>query len=439
MSTKRYKVIALNGITIGDATYAKDSIVPLTDLGAKYFLLNKQIALADEQAPVGTPGGPSEDDVTIDVKINNFGKTVSLAKFIEMFPDLEGPQGDVGPRGFNGSKGDKGDKGDIGQGITLKGAVDSTLYLPEGASDGDTWLSRDNGHGWAWSGGQWVDIGPFRGPPGDRGPAGPVGLPGIQGFQGPQGIQGPVGPKGDKGDPGPQGIQGIQGPRGDQGIQGPIGPKGDQGIQGPAGPIGTPPASGVTFVATTNVAASNVQDAIAELDAEKAPVNHTHAAAQISDATDIGKTLLKSTDAAAARNALGGAAAKNIATTSEVRNNTNAGLVQVDAAYAAAQWVDLGNISGAVTINCNNGFRFKGVLVGNVAISFSNVKDGKPIELDLIQDATGGRTVSWSGGVIWANNTAPSVTTTGGQHALFFSGIGLWDNATVSAAAWKFG
>jgi hypothetical protein len=101
--------------------------------------------------------------------------------------------------------------------------------------------------------------------------------------------------------------------------------------------------------------------------------------------------------------------------------------------------VDLGNISGAVTINCNNGFRFKGVLVGNVAISFSNVKDGKPIELDLIQDATGGRTVSWSGGVIWANNTAPSVTTTGGQHALFFSGIGLWDNATVSAAAWKFG
>jgi hypothetical protein len=31
------------------------------------------------------------------------------------------------------------------------------------------------------------------------------------------------------------------------------------------------------------------------------------------------------------------------------------------------------------------------------------------------------------------------VTTTGGQHALFFSGIGLWDNATVSAAAWKFG
>lgn len=437
MSTLRYKVIALNGITIGDATYAKDSIVPLTDLGAKYFLLNNQIVLAETQAP-GVPGGPSEDDVKIDVKINNFGRTISLAKFIELFPDVQGPQGEIGPRGFTGPKGDKGDKGDIGQGITLKGAVDSTLFLPEDASDGDTWLSRDSGHGFAWSGGQWVDIGPFRGPTGDRGPAGPVGLPGVQGLQGPQGIQGVQGPKGDKGDPGPQGIQGIQGPKGDQGVQGPLGPKGDQGIQGPPGPLGTPPASGVTFIGGGNVGASNVQDAIVELDNEKAPVNHSHTAAQISDASTVGKAVLTAGDAATARNALGGAAAKNIASSAELRNNTNAGLVEVDVAYDAAKWVDLGNITGAVTINCNNGFRFKGVLAGNVTITFSNVKDGKNIELDLIQDATGNRTVSWAGGVIWANGTAPSVTTTANAHALFFSGVGLWDNATISAAAWKF-
>jgi hypothetical protein len=30
------------------------------------------------------------------------------------------------------------------------------------------------------------------------------------------------------------------------------------------------------------------------------------------------------------------------------------------------------------------------------------------------------------------------VTTAANNHALFFSGVGLWDNATVSAAAWKF-
>lgn len=145
-------------------------------------------------------------------------------------------------------------------------------------------------------------------------------------------------------------------------------------------------------------------------------------------------------DASAARTnlGLGNVAVKNAALVSQIRNNTNGNVITVDGAYSASQWVDLGNISGAVAINCDNGFRFRGIMVGNCTFSFTNVKDGKPIELDLIQDATGSRTASWSG-VVWANGVAPSVSTAANNHALYFSGIGLWDNASVSAVAWKFG
>lgn len=135
------------------------------------------------------------------------------------------------------------------------------------------------------------------GPMGPIGPVGPQGAQGIQGVpgadltvpgpQGPQGIQGIQGPPGaDSTVPGPQGPQGIQGnvgPQGPQGPQGNIGPQGPpgadstvpgpqgpqgiQGIQGPAGPGS--PASSVVFTPAGNIAASNVQAAIVELDNEK--------------------------------------------------------------------------------------------------------------------------------------------------------------------------
>ncbi|MHC2250005.1 hypothetical protein [Bradyrhizobium elkanii] len=194
MSTSRYRVISLSGITIGTDFYDVNSIVTLTPGGAKYFLLNKQIALADGQPPVGVPGGPSEDDVKIEIYINNIGKTVSLTQLRDMFPSFKGDQGDQGVRGPAGPQGARGPQGDVGRGIRLAGIVATAFDLPPVAAEGnDVYLAQDSSHGWAWSNGAWIDIGPFRGPEGKAGPAGP------------KGEAGPRGPQGDKGEPGDPG------------------------------------------------------------------------------------------------------------------------------------------------------------------------------------------------------------------------------------------
>jgi len=196
MSTSRYRVISLSGITIGTDFYDVNSIVTLTPGGAKYFLLNKQIALADGQPPVGVPGGPSEDDVKIEIYINNIGKTVSLTQLRDMFPSFKGDPGEQGLRGPAGAQGARGPQGDVGRGIRLAGIVATVFDLPPAAAEGnDVYLAQDTGHGWAWTNGAWIDIGPFRGPEGKTGPAGP------KGEAGPQGPAGEQGPPGDPGDP----------------------------------------------------------------------------------------------------------------------------------------------------------------------------------------------------------------------------------------------
>lgn len=196
MSTLRYRVITPSGIHIGEEFYDLNAILSLTAIGAKYLLLNKQIALASEQAPVGEPGEPSEDDVTIDVTFGTQTIAVSLTKFRSLFPSIKGDKGDQGiqgPVGSRGLKGDKGEKGNDGRGIALAGVVATSADLPTSSDSGDLYVAQDTAHGWAFIAGIWVDIGEFKGPKGDQGPIGP------------QGIRGQVGEKGDKGDPGDPG------------------------------------------------------------------------------------------------------------------------------------------------------------------------------------------------------------------------------------------
>jgi len=73
---------------------------------------------------------------------------------------------------------------------------------------------------------------------------------------------------------------------------------------------------------------------------------------------------------------------------------------------------DNGNLTGAVTIDCKKGTRQKGTLTGNVTITISNPSEGEALELFLLQDATGGRTISFSTTIIWQDNVTPTFTTT---------------------------
>ncbi|GAA0008033.1 hypothetical protein ACVMGC_003524 [Bradyrhizobium barranii subsp. barranii] len=120
---------------------------------------------------------------------------------------------------------------------------------------------------------------------------------------------------------------------------------------------------------------------------------------------------------------LGSVSTKNIATTAELRNNTNAGAVTVDAAWAAADYVDLGNVSGTVTLDGNNGSRFRMVLVGAVTFTQVNFKKGQPLDLLIFQDPTGGRTISWQTYWLWPNGTVPAIATAGNAVALIYSGV----------------
>lgn len=114
-------------------------------------------------------------------------------------------------------KGDKGDKGDTGQGLEIKGKVDTTSQLPATASEGDGYLVGEELY--VRVNNAWKDCGQI------QGPAGKDGKDGATGPQGPQG------PKGDTGAIGPRGPQGIQGPKGDTGATGATGPAGKDGTQ----------------------------------------------------------------------------------------------------------------------------------------------------------------------------------------------------------------
>ena len=175
----------------------------------------------------------------------------------------KGDTGDVGPQGVKGDTGPQGPAGVDGRGVTIKGSVATAALLPTvGVTDGDGWITQDNGHLHVYGSSVWTDVGVIVGPKGDQGPqgdtgpqgvAGPQGIQGIQGekgdkgdtgaqgLQGIPGLQGLPGDKGDKGDTGaqgPQGIQGLKGDTGDTGLQGPQGLKGDTGATGAAGAAG---------------------------------------------------------------------------------------------------------------------------------------------------------------------------------------------------------
>jgi hypothetical protein len=134
---------------------------------------------------------------------------------------------------------------------------------------------------------------------------------------------------------------------------------------------------------------------------------------------------------------LGGAATKALATTAELRANTNANVITTDKAWDASKWQSLGNISGSVTIDASTGCRFYGTLTGNVTIDVSNLKDGQPLEIILVQDATGSRTVGWASKFKWPGAQVPGVTTNANTIAVVASCEGTWDASIVIGAGWK--
>lgn len=136
---------------------------------------------------------------------------------------------------------------------------------------------------------------------------------------------------------------------------------------------------------------------------------------------------------------LGAAAALAAAVAADIRANSGNALIGIDKAWEAAGWVNLGNVSGSVTINLNTGSCFYGTMTGNItALSFSNGKSGQPFAIELWQDGAGGRTVSYTAGkFLFPNNSAPTISTVANTLAVLISGKVKASGTAAHAVGWK--
>jgi hypothetical protein len=65
-----------------------------------------------------------------------------------------------------------------------------------------------------------------------------------------------------------------------------------------------------------------------------------------------------------------------------------------------------------ITFDASVGNRHTVTLAGSRTLAIANVTPGQKIELTLVQDGTGSRTVTWFSGIKWAGGSAPTLTTT---------------------------
>ncbi len=179
--------------------------------------------------PTGVTGPQGEVGMTERITI---GKVITAdssynAKIIERRNGLEHILDFIIPKGKDGEKGEIGATGPAGTSVNILGSFQSVAELEENhptGNSGDGYLIDSNLYVWSDEDGNWIDVGPIRGPEGVQGP---------EGEPGPQGEQGPKGDKGEQGEPGIQGPKGDKGDPGEPGPQGSPGPKGDKGATGP--------------------------------------------------------------------------------------------------------------------------------------------------------------------------------------------------------------
>ena len=77
---------------------------------------------------------------------------------------------------------------------------------------------------------------------------------------------------------------------------------------------------------------------------------------------------------------------------------------------AAGTELDNGNVTGAFSIDFSKNVSQKLTLTGNSTLTFLNAVAGNTYVLKMVQDATGGRTVTWPASVKWSGGTAPTLS-----------------------------
>jgi hypothetical protein len=144
------------------------------------------------------------------------------------------------------------------------------------------------------------------------------------------------------------------------------------------------------------------------------------------------------TDAAVARTnlGLGDVAVKTVASVAEIRTGNTSKVPTVADAWSAGAFVTGGNTgSGSLVVDCNNGSRFHFLQTGNVALSFANPKNGQVMDIVFQQDATGGRTVSFAGNILFPDGIVPPQITAPSNYSFVFSAV--FNGSYWLATGWK--
>jgi len=159
-------------------------------------------------------------------------------------------------------------------------------------------------------------------------------------------------------------------------------------------------------------------------DARYSQLGHTHTASQISDSTATGRSVLTAATAADARTAIGAG----------VGDVTLGGGQSITGkvVYAFGSQVDAGNSGTTKTINFASGQKQLMTLTGNCTVTFSFPGVGN-YQLILKQDATGNRTVTWSGVSLFVGSaSAPAINTAANGFTIvsvFWDGSAAWLSA----------
>ncbi len=120
---------------------------------------------------------------------------------------------------------------------------------------------------------------------------------------------------------------------------------------------------------------------------------------------------------------LGGMATKAEANVSEIAIGTANKGMSVDKVWEASKMINLGNISGSYQFDGNLGSKFYATVNGNLVVDVKNMKQGQSIFIVLIQDAVGGRSISWNAKFLWPDGASPVIRTVANNYACIYSGI----------------